>query len=88
MPSAIDPAAIPGQDINPEAIAANAATVGTIAGQVQDHGSAVHRKWQAMAGVYTAPESATVLGLMDPVNSSPRSALSISLAILPRTLVP
>ncbi|MGP3533807.1 hypothetical protein ACTU3I_03355 [Microbacterium sp. RD1] len=69
MPSAIDPSAIPGKDIDPDAIATNAGTVSTIATQVRDHGAAVHRKWQGMAAVYVAPESGTVLDLMSPVNS-------------------
>jgi hypothetical protein len=69
MPSAIDPTQIPGKDIDPETIETQAATVGTIAGSVRDNGSDVHLKWQGMAGVYSAPESGTLLGLMQPVSS-------------------
>lgn len=69
MPSAIDPAQIPGKDIQPDTIEIQAATVGTIAGSVRDNGSSVHTKWQGMAGVYSAPESGTLLGLMQPVSS-------------------
>lgn len=69
MPSPIDHEKIPGADINPDAIDENARTVGTISGQVADHGSNVQLKWQGMAGVYEAPESPTLLGLMAPVGS-------------------
>ena len=69
MPSPIDYEKIPGADINPDAIEENARTVGTISGQVADHGSNVQFKWQGMAGVYEAPESPTLLGLMAPVSS-------------------
>lgn len=69
MPDAINVGAIPGDEINPDAIEENARTIGTISGQVADHGSNVHFTWQGMAGVYEAPESPTLLGLMAPVSS-------------------
>lgn len=69
MPDPIDYEAIPGEKIDPDAIEANAATVSTISGQVSEHGSNVQFKWQGMAGVYEAPESPTLLGLMAPVSS-------------------
>ncbi|NYF15255.1 hypothetical protein HDC37_000067 [Microbacterium sp. AK009] len=69
MPSAIDPDAIPGRDIDPDTIELHAATVTTVSGQVRDHGAAVHTKWQGMAAVYEAPESGIVLDLMQPVNT-------------------
>ncbi|MBN9212877.1 MAG: hypothetical protein BGO45_16535 [Microbacterium sp. 71-36] len=69
MPDAIKVDAIPGADIDPDAIDENARTIGTISGQVSEHGSNVHFKWQGMAGVYEAPESPTLLGLMAPVSS-------------------
>jgi hypothetical protein len=69
MPDPIDYTAIPGEKIDPDAIETNAATVSTISGQVSEHGSNVHFKWQGMAGVYEAPESPTLLGLMAPVSS-------------------
>ncbi|TQK18372.1 uncharacterized protein DUF4237 [Microbacterium sp. SLBN-154] len=69
MPSAIDPDAIPGKDIDPDTIELHAGTVNTVSGQVRDHGAAVHTKWQGMAAVYEAPESGIVLDLMQPVNT-------------------
>ena len=69
MPDPIDYTAIPGEKIDPDAIEINAATVSTVSGQVSEHGSNVHFKWQGMAGVYEAPESPTLLGLMAPVSS-------------------
>ncbi|MFE7845750.1 TNT domain-containing protein [Microbacterium sp. NPDC057407] len=74
MPSAIDPTQIPGKDIDPDAIDAHAATIRTIGGQVRDNGSDVHLKWQGMAGVYEAPESGTLLGLMQPVSTQATTA--------------
>ncbi|MDQ1169300.1 hypothetical protein QE392_001104 [Microbacterium proteolyticum] len=69
MPSPIDFEKIPGADIQPDAIEENARTIGTISGQVTEHGSNVNFTWQGMAGVYEAPESPTLLGLMAPVSS-------------------
>ncbi len=69
MPSPIDYDKIPGADIQPDAIEANALTIGTISGQVSEHGSNVNFTWQGMAGVYEAPESPTLLGLMAPVSA-------------------
>lgn len=69
MPSPIDYEKIPGADIQPEAIEENALTIGTISGQVSEHGSNVNLTWQGMAGVYEAPESPTLLGLMAPVSA-------------------
>jgi len=69
MPDAIKVDAIPGAEINPDAIEDNARTISTISGQVAEHGSNVHFTWQRMAGVYEAPESPTLLGLMAPVSS-------------------
>lgn len=74
MPSAIDPDKIPGKDIDPDAIETNASTIKTIAGSVRDNGSHVHLKWQGMAGVYEAPESGTLLGLMQPVSAQATAA--------------
>ncbi|HYI50708.1 MAG TPA: ADP-ribosyltransferase [Microbacterium sp.] len=69
MPSPIDPEQIPGKLLDPDTIEAEARTIGTIAGSVRDNGSDVHLKWQAMSGVYSAPESGALLGLMQPVSS-------------------
>lgn len=74
MPSAIDPDKIPGKDIDPDAVESHATTIKTIGGQVRDNGSNVHLKWQGMAGVYEAPESGTLLGLMQPVSSQATTA--------------
>ncbi|MCT2086742.1 hypothetical protein M3D75_11505 [Microbacterium enclense] len=86
MPDAIKPDAIPGADINPDAIEENARTIGTISGQVSEHGSNVHFKWQGMSGVYEAPESPTMLGLMAPV-SSQATQVSDNLAEVSAALV-
>ncbi|MEZ3162013.1 hypothetical protein AB1K54_15970 [Microbacterium sp. BWT-B31] len=74
MPSPIDPSAIPGQGLEPDLIASHARTVGTIAGSVRDNGSSVQTSWRGMSGVYSAPESATFLGLMHPVSTQATAA--------------
>jgi hypothetical protein len=74
MPTPIDYEKIPGADIQPDAIEENARTVGTISGQVTEHGSNVNFTWQGMAAVYEAPESPTLLGLMAPVSSQATQA--------------
>lgn len=74
MPSPIDYEKIPGADIQPDAIEENARTIGTLSGQVTEHGSNVNLTWQGMAGVYEAPESPTLLGLMAPVSSQATQA--------------
>ncbi len=86
MPSAIDPTQIPGKDIHPDTIEERARTVGTIAGAVRDNGSDVHLKWQGMAGVYSAPESGTLLGLMQPV-SSQATAVGDNLDVVSAALI-
>jgi len=74
MPDAIKVGEIPGDEIKPDVIEENARTIGTISGQVAEHGSNVHFRWQGMAGVYEAPESPTLLGLMAPVSSQATQA--------------
>lgn len=69
MPAAIDPDAIPGKDLDPDTVEAQAVTITSIAASVRDNGSQVHLKWQGMAGVYSAPEAGMLLGLMQPVSS-------------------
>lgn len=70
MPDAIDPDKIPGKLIDPDEVEAQAAAISGIASSVEDNGFQVQSQWQAMAGVYSAPESGTLLGLMQPVNAS------------------
>lgn len=74
MPDAISPGAIPGKDIHPDLIEAHARTVASVAASVRDNGSAVHTKWQGLSGYYSAPESGTLLGLMQPVSTQATTA--------------
>lgn len=69
MATAINPEAIPGADLNPDTIDEQATVVASVASRVRENGSDVHLKWQGMAGVYSAPESGRLLGLMQPVSS-------------------
>ncbi|GAA0486805.1 hypothetical protein [Microbacterium aurantiacum] len=69
MATAINPEAIPGADLDPDTIEAQAGVVTSVASRVRENGSDVHLKWQGMAGVYSAPESGRLLGLMQPVSS-------------------
>lgn len=85
MPDAIKPDAIPGKDLNPDEIELQAGTIATIGTSVADNGYQVHQRWQGMAAVYEAPESGTLLGLMQPV-STDASATGDNLAIVASAL--
>jgi hypothetical protein len=58
---------IPGDNIYPESVAAAATAFSTAGTAVPEKGSAVLTQWQGLGGVYTAPESAELLAIMDPV---------------------
>ncbi|MBD3942205.1 hypothetical protein IF188_10910 [Microbacterium sp. NEAU-LLC] len=73
MTSAIDPGAIPGKGIDPDEIERQAKSISSIGGSVADNGLQVQSRWQGMAGVYSAPESGTLLGLMQPVSEAASS---------------
>lgn len=59
---------IPGGDIYPDSVASAATTYSTAGTAVTEKGAAVLAQWQGLGGVYTAPESADLLAVMDPVS--------------------
>jgi len=59
---------IPGDNIYPESVASAATAYSTAGTAVPEKGSAVLTQWQGLSGVYTAPESAELLAIMDPVS--------------------
>ncbi len=74
MPDAIKPGEIPGAEILPEVIEEQAAVITAAGASVRDNGSDVHAKWQALAGVYEAPESGLLLDVMSPVGTQATTA--------------
>lgn len=69
MVEAIDPQAIPGSGVDPDKIDKWAGEIRGIAEKVRENGSNLQFAWQRLGGVYEAPESAAVLGLMAPVSA-------------------
>ena len=69
MTSPIDPAGIPGSDLDPDSIDSAARRLSRIGRGVSRHGESVHRKWQAISNSYEAPEDETLFAVMDPVKT-------------------
>lgn len=67
MATAIIVAQIPGASLDPDAVETAAADLKTQAGLVRDAGTDVKTTWSGLTYAYTAPESATLLSVMDPV---------------------
>lgn len=70
--SGINPSAIPGQDLDPDAVEAGASTLRTKAGAVRDNGAGVVAEWRGLAAHYEAPEAAQLLAVMDEVETKSR----------------
>jgi hypothetical protein len=66
---AVDPEAIPGAGIDPDEFDAQASRIRLCADSVGDNGASLQSHWLRLAGVYEAPESETLLGLMTPVSA-------------------
>lgn len=64
----IKPDMIPGDDIDPAAIAGSATGFSTAGTAVAEKGAAVVTQWAALSGVYVAPESPELLDVMNPVS--------------------
>ncbi|MDJ0350045.1 ADP-ribosyltransferase [Cryobacterium sp. PH29-G1] len=64
----IRPDMIPGDDIDPPAIAGSATGFSTAGTAVTEKGAAVVTQWAALSGVYVAPESPELLDVMNPVS--------------------
>lgn len=67
MATAIIVAQIPGASLDPDAVETAAADLKTQAALVRDAGTDVKTTWSGLTYAYTAPESATLLSVMDPV---------------------
>ncbi|KGJ71732.1 hypothetical protein GY21_20210 [Cryobacterium roopkundense] len=64
----IKPEMIPGDDIDPAAIAGSASGFSAAGTAVTEKGAAVVTQWAALSGVYVAPEAPELLDVMTPVS--------------------
>ncbi|MEE6286667.1 hypothetical protein V2J52_03240 [Georgenia sp. MJ173] len=67
--SGINPSAIPGQNLDPDAVETAASTLSTKGGNIRDHGADIVTAWRVLSEHYEAPESADLLTVMDPVET-------------------
>ena len=67
MATAIIVSQIPGATLDPDAVETAATDLKTQAGLVRDAGTDVKVTWQGLTYAYTAPESESLLAVMDPV---------------------
>ncbi|PJJ65709.1 hypothetical protein [Compostimonas suwonensis] len=65
----INPALIPGPDLDPEKLGTAASALTTTASGVRTSGAAVVTQWGGLAGVYSAPESGQLLTVMADVGT-------------------
>lgn len=72
MSGPIDPSAIPGDDLHPDAIEAAADGMTTDANTIRDAGADVVSSWRGLGGCYQAPEAETLFAVMDPVETNAR----------------
>ncbi|WIJ46005.1 RNase A-like domain-containing protein [Curtobacterium citreum] len=63
----VDPDGIPGSDLDLAAVSSAASTISGGGDSLRTVADEIPGRWHALAGVYEAPESGQVLGLMDPV---------------------
>ena len=71
--SGIDPDAIPGQDLDPDAVLAAAAGLAAGGTRVREAGAAMLREWRQLRASYVAPEAEQLLAVMDPVEAGARA---------------
>lgn len=70
--SRIDPTAIPGRDLDPDAVEAAADELARGGVQVREIGADVVREWRTLANHYEAPEAPRLLTAMNPVETGAR----------------
>jgi hypothetical protein len=70
MTAHIDPSAIPGDQLDPDASESAAGSMRTVGQAVSDQGGTVVSTWQGLAAHYEAPEAATLFSVMDPVKTN------------------
>ena len=61
--------ALPGDNMDPEAIDAAAGSIKTVGGNVSKRGGTVYTAWQGLSGSYHAPEQARLLTSMTPAKN-------------------
>jgi hypothetical protein len=64
---AINAEGLPGANLDPDAVEAAAADLLTQATSIRDQGADVKSTWQGLGAYYKAPESETLVAVMDPV---------------------
>jgi hypothetical protein len=70
--SGINPSAIPGLDLDPDAVVAAANALANGGGSVRDSGADVVGKWRGLGAHYQAPEASQLFTVMDPVEAAAR----------------
>jgi len=70
--SGINPSAIPGLDLDPDAVVAAANALANGGASVRDSGADVVGKWRGLGAHYQAPEAAQLFTVMDPVEAAAR----------------
>ncbi|NMR21748.1 hypothetical protein, partial [Cellulomonas fimi] len=70
--SGINPSAIPGADLDPDAVVAAANTLAAGGAAVRDAGADVVGEWRGLAAHYEAPEAPTLFAVMNPVETKAR----------------
>lgn len=70
--SGINPSAIPGEDLDPDAVETAANGLSTGGGKVRDAGADVLTKWRGLSAHYEAPEAAQLFTVMNPVETKAR----------------
>ncbi|MET0143718.1 MAG: hypothetical protein ABW328_02895, partial [Ilumatobacteraceae bacterium] len=65
--TAINADGLPGENLDPDAVEAAAADLLTQATSIRDQGADVKSTWQGLGAYYKAPESETLVAVMDPV---------------------
>ena len=68
----INPSAIPGANLDPDAVVQAASDLRTGGGSVRDEGAATVAEWRKIGPSYEAPEASTLLTVMDPVETTAR----------------
>lgn len=70
--SGINPSAIPGSDLDPDAVIAAANTLATDAATIRDSGADAVAEWRGLSVHYEAPEAEQLFATMNPVETKAR----------------
>ena len=72
-PSGIEPAAIPGQGLDPDAVLAAADALAAGGARVREAGASMLREWRQLRASYSAPEAEQLFAVMEPVEAGARA---------------